>query len=606
MRVGMKSVLCAVAAVVLLAQPAAATAATNATAEAGTRSVDMRSGAAIGVIVGYGGTDPAAAELAVRRAGGTVGARLGLVDSFAATVPADGVDTLRAAPGVTSVTPDGQVRMAGRNWLADAESTTIANVTRMIGAQDVWTKKDAAGRTVTGKGVGVAIIDSGIVPAKGLADAARVVNGPDLSFESVQPNLRHLDTFGHGTHMAGIIGGRDPEVAPGKEVTTDPAKFVGVAPDTTLVNVKVAATDGAVDVSQVIAAIDWVVSHRNDPGLNIRVLNLSFGTDSVQDPRLDPLSHAVEAAWRKGIVVVVAVGNDGPTRSQVAMPAANKYVIAVGAADHVGTEPKGDDVVAAFSTRGSTTRAADLLAPGRSIVSLRTPNSFIDSSYPSGLIPATTDPTQRFFKGSGTSQATAVVSGAVALLLQARPTLSPDEVKRLLVTTTDAMPKADAIGRGAGQLNIKNALGAPSPGLAATQIFPASTGLGTLEAARGSAHVADPFTGTELTGEKDIMGQAWNKSSWAVSCAAGSAWTGGNWNSRTWSGGSWSGTSWSARTWSTGAWSGNNWTGSNWMTYTATGTTVWDGRTWSARTWSGRTWSGRTWSGGYWSGAIWE
>jgi serine protease AprX len=627
MRVGMRSVLCAFAAAVLLAQPAAAAAATaatdatdatdatagaaaatdttDATAVAGTRPVDRT-----GVIVGYDGADPAAAERAVRRAGGTVGARLGLVDSFAATVPAGSLGALRVAPGVTSVTPDGQVRMTGKNWLADGASTTMASVTKMIGAQDVWMKKDAAGRTVTGKGVGVAIIDSGIVPAKGLADAARVVNGPDLSFEAVQPNLRNLDTFGHGTHMAGIIGGRDPEVTPGKEVNTDAAKFVGVAPDATLVNVKVAATDGAVDVSQVIAAIDWVVSHRNDPGLNIRVLNLSFGTDSVQDPRLDPLSHAVEAAWRKGIVVVVAVGNDGPTRTQVSMPAANKYVIAVGAADHVGTEPKGDDVVASFSTRGSTTRAADLLAPGRSIVSLRTPNSFIDSNYPAGLLGTTTDPTLRFFKGSGTSQATAVVSGAAALLLQARPTLTPDEVKRLLVTTTDAMPKADPIGRGAGQLNIRNALGAPSPGVTATQTFPASTGLGTLEAARGSAHVADPFTGTELTGEKDIMGQAWNKAAWTASCTAGTAWTGGTWNARTWSGGSWSGTSWTARTWSTGAWTGNNWagtawTGSNWMTFTATGT-VWDGRTWSGRTWSGRTWSGRTWSGGYWSGAIWE
>src|SRR4029450_1832313 len=99
--------------------------------------------------------------------------------------------------------------------------------------------------------------------------------------------------------------------------------FVGVAPDATIVNVKVAATDGAVDVSQVIAGIDWVVSHRNDPGLNIRVLNLSFGTDSLQDPRLDPLSHAVEAAWRNGIVVVVAVGNEGLTTTRGTMPAGN-------------------------------------------------------------------------------------------------------------------------------------------------------------------------------------------------------------------------------------------------------------------------------------------
>lgn len=526
----------------------------------------------------------------------------------AATVPANRVDGVRSAPGVSAVTPDGRVTMQGKVWQADAESTTMVGVTTMTGARSVWAKKDAAGRTVTGKGIGVALIDSGIVPAKGLADPARVVNGPDLSLESTDANLRHLDTFGHGTHMAGIIAGRDPEVAAGKEASDDPTKFVGIAPDATLVNVKVAAADGAVDVSQVIAAIDWVVAHRNDPGLNIRVLNLSFGTDSVQDARLDPLSHAVEAAWRKGIVVVVAVGNDGPTRTTVAMPAANPYVIAVGGADHKGTDSKADDVVAAFSTRGNATRGPDLVAPGRSITSLRTPNSYIDTNYPGGLVTASWDPTLRFFKGSGTSQATAVVSGAAALLLQARPTLTPDEVKRLLVSTVDAMPAADPVGRGAGQLNIGKAIGAAAPGTAATQTFPSSTGLGSLEAARGTAHVADPATGIELTGEKDIMGRAWTVTQWAPSCTASTTWTGGTYNNGAWSGAGWTGTSWTTRTWATPGWTGTNWAGRAWTTTnnTSTSNPTWSGRTWSARTWSGRTWSARTWSGSYWSGAIWE
>jgi len=167
----------------------------------------------------------------------------------------------------------------------------------------------------------VALIDSGVTPVKGLGDSAGVVNGPDLSFESQADNLRYLDTFGHGTHMAGIITGRDPEVEDGKE--KDPGHFVGVAPDAKLVNVKVASADGAADVSQVIAGIAWVVTPRNDPGLHIRVLNLPFGTDSVQDVQLDPLSHAVEAAWRNGIVVVVAVGNNGASASRLSMPAVN-------------------------------------------------------------------------------------------------------------------------------------------------------------------------------------------------------------------------------------------------------------------------------------------
>lgn len=539
-------------------------------------------GPAVPVIVRYDGSGPDAAVRAVAHSRGTVRQRLDLVGALAATVPVEGLAGLRTATGVRAVTPDGPVRLTAMPWLVDAEHTSMASVVRMTGADSVWVRRDTAGRPLTGKGVGVAVIDSGIAPVTGLSGAGKVIHGVDLSFESQAPNLRNLDTFGHGTHMAGIIAGRDPSVTAGTETRalSDSTRFLGMAPDATLVNVKVAATDGSVDVSQVIAAIDWVVAHRDDPGFNIRVLNLSFGTDSAQDPRLDPLSHAVEAAWRKGIVVVVAVGNDGPGRTRVSMPAANPYVIAVGAADHRVTEVTVDDTVAAFSTKGNLTRHADLVAPGRSIVALRTPNSFIDTTYPGGRLPTTLDPTQRAFKGSGTSQATAVVSGAAALLLQQRPTLTPDQVKKLLVTAVDLMPAGDPIARGAGQLNVGRAAALPTPAATvAAQKWAASTGLGTLEGARGSAHVADPVNGVELTGERDIMGTAWAPAAWAPACTRAATWSGGTWNGRTWNG-----------TWTGVAWSGGTWAGRSWSNV------VWDGRTWSGRTWSGRTWSGRTWT----------
>ena len=155
-------------------------------------------------------------------------------------------------------------------------------------------------RGFDGTGIDVALIDSGIAPVQGLADPAKVVNGPDLSFESQSSYYRYLDTFGHGTHMGGIIVGNDGTSS----------GFKGVAPGARLVNLKVATREGAADVTQVIAAIDWVVQHRQD-GMNIRVLNLSFGTDGIQDRMIDPLAHAVESAWRNGIVVVVAGGNGG-------------------------------------------------------------------------------------------------------------------------------------------------------------------------------------------------------------------------------------------------------------------------------------------------------
>ena len=146
-----------------------------------------------------------------------------------------------------------------------------------------------------GQGVDVALTDSGVAAVDGLSAPGKVLHGPDLSFESQSEAFRFTDTFGHGTHMAGIITGRDTATPRPVQKGVE-NHFVGVAPEARVVSVKVADSHGSFDVSQVIAAIDWVVQHRKDDGLNIRVLNLSFGTDSVQDYRLDPLAYAAEAA----------------------------------------------------------------------------------------------------------------------------------------------------------------------------------------------------------------------------------------------------------------------------------------------------------------------
>jgi len=343
-----------------------------------------------------------------------------------------------------------------------------------------------------------------------------------------------------------------------------------------------------------------VVTHRNDAGLNIRVLNLSFGTDSTQDARLDPLSYAVEVAWRKGIVVVVAVGNDGPTRSRVGMPAANPYVIAVGGSDPMATDARNDDTVATFSTAGNSTRHADILAPGRSVVSLRDPGSFVDVQYPAALV--TGDTFQRFFRGSGTSQSAAMVSGAAALLLQQRPGLTPDQVKRLLVGAAQPMPAGKGDAYGTGQIDVKKASDTATP--AYVQTYPSALGTGTLEGARGSFHVADSATGVQLTGERDIFGAVWKPTTWTVNSAAEKAWVGGTWNGSTWSGSDWSGTSWTARTWSAGTWTARTWSGTTWAARTWSDA-YWTGSGWSARTWSARTWASSTWAGGTWSAAQW-
>ena len=426
-----------------------------------------------------------------------------------------------------------------------------------------------------GTGIDVAVIDTGMVPVDGLVGPGKVVNGPDLSFESQSDDLRHLDAYGHGTHMAGIIAGNS---GIGRN-------FRGIAPGARLVNIRVGTHDGAVDVTQVIAAIDWVVQHKTDAGMNIRVLNLSYGTDSLQDPRLDPLSHAVEVAWRNGITVVSGGGNDGSSRPALISPAINPYVIAVGAADLQNTPTFLDDTVAPFSSLGSSSRRVDVVAPGVSITSLRVPGSTIDDEHPTAVVD------ERFFRGSGTSQAAAVTSGAVALLLDARPTLTPDQVKHLLRSTATWLPNASSRAQGAGRLDVASAALDPVS-LGSAQSWPRSYGTGSVEKARGTSHVADD--GVELQGEQDIFGQPWNGKAWAAAASARTSWNGGRWNGSDWTGECWCSTSWSGTSWTGRTWIGNSWTGRTWI-----------GRTWIGRTWIGRTWIGEGWNGASWTGRTW-
>ncbi|HEY7874379.1 MAG TPA: S8 family serine peptidase [Actinomycetota bacterium] len=536
-----------------------------------------------------------APEQLVQDAGGDVGRHMRIIRGFEAKVPAGALDSIRRGDGVYSVTPNGSVHLNGSvdGYDPNADPTSWLGTAQSIKAGAFWN----AG--YTGKGIGVALIDSGVAPVQGLTSPGKVVNGADLSFEGQLDRFRHVDTYGHGTHMAGIIAGRDDAVQAGKE-NSDNTNFMGIAPDAHILNVKVASSNGSTDVSQVIAAIDWVVQHRNDNGMNIKVLNLSFGTDSSQSYVLDPLSYAAEVAWRKGIVVVVAAGNGSYGNAQLNNPAYNPHLIAVGANDTKGTFDTADDTVPEWSERGDGVRNPDLVAPGKSVVSLRDPNSYADQNFPGGRVG-----NSRFFKGSGTSQAAAVVSGAAALVLQQRPGITPDQVKKLLTSTASPLPLADPRSQGNGELNLNKALKASTPpALTAVQPYAPATGLGSLEAARGTVHVVDD-TGAALTGEKDIFGNPWDGQSWSGQSWSGQSWSGGMWNGQSWSGQSWSGQSWSGQSWSGQSWSGQSWSGQSWSGQSWSGQS-WSGQSWSGQSWSGQSWSGQSWSGQSWSGQSWS
>jgi serine protease AprX len=566
-------------AAMLAAGVLAGTGATAAEARAVVASVDV-------IVQGVPGASGSVVR-DVQAVGGHVGTRLAVVNGVTARVPVNAVGRLRQMPGVRAVTSNGRVHFTSVDpslgYDVAGDEGSLFDIGQITHARAAWANG------YTGRGVDVALVDSGVAPVQGLT-SGNVLNGPDLSFESQNPDLAHLDTFGHGTHMASIIAGRDAVDSAAGYASAGTHRFHGVAPDSRLVSIKVATNSGATDVSQVIAAIDWVVAHRADPNMNIRVLNLSFGTDSTQDPSIDPLCFAVENAWRAGIVVVVSSGNDGTNRQQLANPAQDPLILAVGADDPMNTDAVSDDTVPAFAQRGTAARHVDLIAPGVHVLGLRDPNSRIDQANPSAVVGT------RFFRGSGTSQSAAVVSGLSALYLSRYPNATPDQVKRALMLNAVAPSSVKAVNGGVGVPDVNKAVLSAKP--AYVQPATGSTGTGSIEAARGSAHVNDGTT--DLTGEQDIFGKAWNGAAWAAASSAGTAWNGGNWNGSTWTGNTWSGNTWTGNTWTGNTWSGNTWSGNTWSGNT------WTGSGWTGNTWSGNTWTGNTWSTSVFSSAEWD
>ncbi len=477
------------------------------------------------------------------------------------------------------------------------DTGSLWSITSMVGAQQLWDQH------YTGAGVGVALIDTGVTRVPGLDGARKVFYGPDLSFDSQIPAYADRDQFGHGTHMASIIAGRDPvgakrtDCATGDSVClkrsaySDPSHFEGVAPDAHIVSLKVGDHEGANDVTQVVAAIDWVVAHRNDPKLNIRVLNISYGTDSTQPAAVDPIAFAAENAWRHGIVVVAAAGNDGAAAPALADPAYSPMVVAVGASDPMGTLDPADDTIPDWANHGTSDRPVDVVAPGVHVAGLRVPGSVIDRANPSAVVG------DRFFRGSGTSQAAAVVSGVAALLVDKYPTATPDQIKAMLRAGARAFgSRGDGkqAFRGRGSVD-----GSAAVSIVATPAAGGSDGSGSIEASRGSTVVADD--GTELHGEQDIFGNPWNASDYVAAVSTDSVWSGGTWR----------GSVWAADGWLTfGRWGTSPWTGlTDWAGNTFDnqgGDIAWDGSRWSGSRWTGSRWSGSRWSGSRWSGSRWS
>jgi serine protease AprX len=449
---------------------------------------------------------------------GVVSSDLPAVSGVVAEVSPDQLAALQAEPGLV-VTPNAPVAVEDASFPSVVRAPA-AVFPQTTGATTLWNKG------VDGAGVAVAVLDTGISKLPDFGK--RLIGGVDLSGEG-NP---YLDSYGHGTFVAGLIAGNG---ASSKGV------YKGEAPGANLVAVKVAGASGITDLATVISGINWVVAHRDQYG--IRVLNISMGAIPTQSTVLNPLDQAVETAWQAGIAVVVSAGNAGPFNGTILSPGDDPLVVTVGSLDDGGSTNPDYSSATTFSSAGPTNIDGwfkpDLVTSGRSVVSLRAPGSTIDRTYPSARIGTAN------FVGSGTSFSAAITSGAAALLIDGAASnsgkgtgrvLTSDEVKAQLLGTTLPGPVGNPMVDGHGALN---ALGAVMlPGLELTQVVPT---------------VATPV-GSDVDLHSTWLGSSWN----------GSSWNGSSWNGSSWNGSSWNGSSWNGSSWNGSSWNGSSWNGSSW------------------------------------------
>jgi serine protease AprX len=360
---------------------------------------------------------------AVKGADATVTADLPIIDGFAATVPSSALPGLQAAAARlhqdVRIIPDRVVELTDPMVGEAPLQTQLHIATRAVHLQDVW----KAG--YKGKGIGIAVIDTGIAPHPDFGN--RIVAFQDVLNGRTDP----YDDRGHGTHVASVAAG---------DGTRSYGKYTGAAPEASLIGIKVMNSEGKGELSDIIKGIQWAVENRET--YNIRVINMSLGA-SLQGPvSEDPLSQATAEATKAGILVVAAAGNKGPYPGTIDTPAASPNVVAVGATVDYRTPDLGDDKVAWFSGSGPTSydrfTKPDVIAPGTNI--------------------ACADANGRYAYDTGTSIASPLVAGMAALMFQAQPTLTPSQVKNMLRQGAHKIRQYDENTQGKGVVQADQTL----------------------------------------------------------------------------------------------------------------------------------------------------
>ncbi len=389
--------------------------------------------AAISVIVVYS-KDPGILLAELRRSGIRGAYQVPLIHAVAASLQPAWIHQLMEDPYVLRIVFDAPVHIKDTAYNPAALATVYPYVDDAVA---VWSNPASP---LTGKGIGVAVLDSGIAAHPDLGGRV-IVN---MNFN---PNVADAnDASGHGTEVAGIVGGNG---------SASSGAYIGVAPEVNILNLRVSDATGASSSSVILNAVLWAVA--NQATYNIRVINLSLVSSVAESYHTSALDAAVEFAWLKGIVVVVAAGNSGPN-SAIYAPANDPYVITVGATDDLGTQSPADDGLVSWSSYGVTQDGyskPDMVAPGRHIIGpLASTTSAIAQQFPSWVV------NSQYLMLSGTSVAAPQVAGIAALYLEAQPTSRPGQVKALLATTANGFGGGlvPPLGAGAGYADAQRAI----------------------------------------------------------------------------------------------------------------------------------------------------
>ncbi len=434
-----------------------------------------------------------------------------------------------------------------------------------IGADQLWNEAPP----IRGQHATVAVLDSGIADHDALKDGGlkfRIVAEVDFTNPTQpQPN----DFYGHGTHVAGVIGGN---------AALSDGRYWGVAPKVKLVDVRVLDDDGVGTTSGVVEGLQWVLENKDR--YKIGVVNMSLNSATPQSYHDSPLNAAAEILWFNGVVVVVSAGNNGTGTNAIMYPPANDpFVITVGATDDQGTADIGDDVMAFFSAFGTTDDGfakPDLVAPGVDIISLlASPSCNLAQDHPSHNV--TGDLAGYYFRMSGTSVSSAVVAGAVALLLDDERHLTPNQVKyRLMATANTSWPGYHPVQAGAGCLDIHAAVHATTTESANQGVIPHML----------LAKMALMAYWSSDNGGGDID---WGSVNWdSVN------WDSVNWDSVNWDSVNWDSVNWDSVNWDSVNWDSVNWDSVNWDSVN------WDSVNWDSVNWDSVNWDSVSWNSNYW------